>query len=146
MITVEKLLEGKGRAVWRVSPDDAVRDAVALMAEKGIGALVVLDGERLVGILSERDCARKVLLQGLDPGRTPVRDIMSRQVFYTSPEEDVEACLAVMSRHHIRHLPVLEGEQVVGVIAMGDVVKEILGQQQDKIEQLERYISWEESY
>ncbi|HHH35596.1 MAG TPA: CBS domain-containing protein [Gammaproteobacteria bacterium] len=146
MITVEKLLEGKGRQVWHVSPDDAVHDAVALMAEKGIGALVVLAGGRLAGIVSERDCARKVILQGLDPARTRVRDIMSRQVFYASPEEDVEACLAVMSRHHIRHLPVLSDEEVVGVIAMGDVVKEILGQQQDKIEQLERYISWEESY
>ena len=146
MIKVEKLLEGKGRDVWQVTPDDSVFHAVEFMAEKGVGALAVVLQGRLVGIVSERDCARGVILRERAPKATPVKEIMTRQVFYTSPDEDVEACLAVMTQHHIRHLPVMEDDAMVGMISMGDVVKEILLEQQDKIEHLERYISWEESY
>ncbi len=146
MIKVEKLLESKGREVWHVAPDDSVFKAVELMGAKGIGSLAVLLDGRIIGIVSERDCARSVILKERPAKETPVKEIMTRQVFYTSPDQDVEECLAIMTQHHIRHLPVMEEERMIGMISMGDVVKEILLEQQDKIEHLERYISWEESY
>ncbi len=150
MVTVDKLLADKRGVVWYVEPQTPVRAAVALMAEKGIGALVVLQDDhpegKLAGIVSERDCARGVIAERRDPDTTTVGDIMTRQVFYTTPEEDVNTCLATMTRHHIRHLPVMEHERVVAVITMGDVVKEILAAQQNRIEHLERYMSWEETF
>ncbi len=146
MINVARLLDIKGRDLWSVHPDDTVFDAVRLMDEKGIGALpVLLEGE-LVGIISERDCARKVIGEDLPARETRVKALMTRHVYYTTPDQDVEACLAIMSKYHIRHLPVVEDKKVLGVIAMGDVVKDIILEQQEKIEHLEHYISWEESY
>lgn len=146
MIRVEQLLVDKAGAVWHVAPGDSIETAMKLMADKEIGAVVVLQDGKLAGIVSERDCARQVIVAGRHPGDTPVRDIMTRQVFYATAKEDVEGCLATMTRHHIRHLPVLEDDRVIGVITMGDVVKAILGQQRDRIEHLERYIAWEEAY
>ncbi len=146
MIKVEKLLEGKGHNIWSAEPDGTVFEAVELMNDKGIGALAVLLDGALIGILSERDCAREVILESRSAKETRVKEIMTRQVFYTSPDQNVEECLAVMTKHHIRHLPVIENDKIVGMISMGDVVKEILVGQRDKIEHLERCISWGESY
>ncbi len=146
MITVGKLLEIKGSEVWSVQPDDSVFEAMKCMDEKGIGALPVLLEGKLIGIISERDCARKIIINDLPAKETKVKVLMTRQVFYTFPEQDVEACLSIMSKRHIRHLPVVDNEKVLGLIAMGDVVKDIILEQQEKIEHLEHYISWEESY
>ena len=146
MINVGKLLEIKGHELWSAHPDDSVFDAVKLMEEKGIGALPVLLEGKLIGILSERDCARKIILGDLPARETKVKVLMTRQVYYTFPDQDVEACLSIMSKYRIRHLPVLEDGKVLGIIAMGDVVKDIILEQQEKIDHLEHYISWEESY
>ncbi|VAX09236.1 hypothetical protein MNBD_GAMMA25-2024 [hydrothermal vent metagenome] len=146
MINVGKLLQIKGHELWCVRPDDSVFDAVKMMEEKSIGALPVLLDGKLIGIISERDCARKVILNDLPARETKVKALMTRQVYYTFPEQDVEACLSTMSKRHIRHIPVVENEKVLGLIAMGDVVKDIILEQQEKIDHLEHYISWEESY
>ncbi len=146
MTNVGKLLEEKGSAVWHVTPDDTVFDAIKLMDEKGIGALAVLVDGTLAGIISERDYARKVILKGRSSKKTRVKDIMTRHIFYTFPEQDVEECLVVMSEHHIRHLPVMQNDKIIGMISLGDVVKDIIKEQKDKIAHLEHYITWEESY
>jgi len=146
MINVGKLLQLKGYELWSIHPDDSVFDAMKQMDEKGIGALPVLLDGKLIGILSERDCARKVILDELEAKETKVKVLMTRHVYYTFPEQDVEACLSMMSKYHIRHIPVVENEKVLGMIAMGDVVKEIILEQKDQIDHLEHYISWEESY
>lgn len=146
MISVIKLLENKGNDIWSVSPEESVFDAIRLMEAKNIGAVAVLLDEALIGILSERDCARKMILQNLLPKETLIKDVMTRQVFYTFPEQNVEECLAVMAEHNIRHLPVVQDKKMMGMVSMGDVVKEILAKQRDKIEHLEHYVSWEESF
>lgn len=146
MTNVDKLLQDKGREVWVISPEATVFDAVKLMDEKGVGALAVVQGDKLVGVISERDYARKVILKDRVSKQTRVQEIMTREVLYTSPQDSIESSLALMSKHHIRHLPVLRGEQLVGMISMGDVVKEIITQQQYKIENLEHTLSWGESY
>lgn len=141
MTTVEKLLEGKGSEVWSVSPDETVFQALKLMAEKNIGALLVVDRNRLVGIFSERDYARKVILQGKASKETPVREIMSTTVHCVGLKNTVQECMALMTHKRIRHLPVLVGEELRGVISIGDVVKAIISEQEFMIEQLEQYIS-----
>ena len=146
MISVGKLLENKGDELWITQPDDTVFDALKLMDEKGAGALAVISQDSLVGIISERDYARKVILKGRQSKETRVKEIMTRQVYHTFPEQDVEDCLAVMTKHHIRHLPVISNNKVIGMISMGDVVKDILVEQKQEIEHLEHYISWEESF
>ena len=146
MTDISSLLADKVSGLWSVSPEDTVLDAIKLMEEKGIGALLVLDAGVLAGILSERDYARKIILKGRSSSDTQVKEIMSRQVYYTYPDQNIEECLVVMTEHHIRHLPVMKDDHVVGMISMGDVVKEIIKEQRDKIAQLEHYISWEESY
>jgi len=140
MITVRQLLEGKGYDVWSITPDASVYDALALMADKGVGALLVLEGERLVGLISERDYARKVILKGKSSMETPVREIMTERVIWVGPEQTNEECMALMTAKHIRHLPVLAEDQVIGIISIGDVVKAIISEQEFLIEQLERYI------
>ena len=146
MIDVATLLQSKPAEVWSISPADTVFAAIQLMDAKGIGALLVLQENELVGVLSERDYARKVILKGRASSETSVKEIMTRQVFYTYPEQNIEDCLIVMTERRIRHLPVMQAERVVGMISMGDVVKEIIKEQRDKIAQLEHYITWEESY
>lgn len=146
MATVETLLANKDRRVWSISPQSSVYDAIALMDEKGIGALAVTYNDNLVGILSERDYARKVVLKGRSSNETSVDEIMTRDVHYTIPEQQIEDCLVMMSEYHIRHLPVLRNEILVGMISLGDVVKEIIKQQSIKIKHLEQTISWGESY
>lgn len=146
MITIGKLLENKGRDVWHIGPDDAVFDAIRLMDEKKIGALLVLHEEKLVGIISERDYARKVILKGRSSRTCKVKEIMTTQVYYANPELKVEECMAIMTRHAIRHLPVIVEGKVSGMISLGDVVKDIISEQKDHIDHLEHYITWEESY
>jgi len=142
MKTVKQLLQAKGRDIWSIAPDASVYEALLLMADKDVGALLVLDDkENLVGILSERDYARKVILRGKSSKDTPARDIMTQRVVYVRPEQTIEDCMALMTDKHIRHLPVLEDKAVVGVISIGDVVKTIISEQEFIIAQLENYIT-----
>ncbi|MCH8959106.1 MAG: CBS domain-containing protein [Proteobacteria bacterium] len=141
MNTVNQLLHGKGHEVWSIGPDDSVYDAIHLMAEKGIGALVVLRDESPVGIISERDYARQVVLKDRSSKDTLVKDIMSDKVVYADPNQTVDECLAVMTEKRIRHLPVMDGDQMLGLISMGDLVKTIIAEQKVTIDQLERYIT-----
>jgi IMP dehydrogenase len=140
MITVRQLLRAKGHDVWHIAPDDSVYDALKLMANKEVGALLVLEGEDLVGIISERDYARKVILKGKRSMDTPVKEIMSEEVFSIGLEQPIEECMALMTERRVRHLPVYADERLVGVVSIGDVVKAIISQQEFMIEQLERYI------
>lgn len=140
MNTVRQLLEGKTTRLLSISPDASVFEALQLMAAKDVGALVVLDGERLAGIFSERDYARKVVLVGKFSKETAVREIMTAKVLCVRPDQTVDQCMALMTEHRIRHLPVLDGSKVIGVISIGDVVKELLSEQQVIISQLESYI------
>ncbi len=141
MKTVRQLLHSKGFDVWSVSPGTSVLNALKLMAEKNIGALLVLESGRLVGIFSERDYARKVILKGKASHNTQVREIMIRKVIYVRPEQGMEECMGLMTQKRIRHLPVMEGGELVGMISIGDVVKSIISEQEFTIRQLEQYIS-----
>lgn len=141
MHSIRQILEEKGGAIWSVSPEDTVFDAIRQMAERGIGALLVMDGERIEGIISERDYARKVILEGRSSRETRVRQIMSPKVVTISPTDTAESGLALMTRRRIRHLPVVEEEQVIGVVSIGDLVNAVIGDQQHLIEQLEHYIA-----
>ena len=140
MKTVEHLLGAKSGDIWGIEPDAMVIDAIKLMAEKEIGALLVTQQGAVVGILSERDYARKVLLKGRDSRETPVQDIMSSPVIFATPEQTVEQCMGLMTDKRIRHLPVMADERLVGVISIGDLVKAVIADQQETIEQLESYI------
>lgn len=141
MKTVQDLIAQKGTAVWSVSPDSTVFEALQLMAEKEIGALVVLENERPVGIFSERDYARQIILKGKASKDTPVREVMSSKVMYVRPEQTVEDCMALMTDKRIRHLPVLENDRLAGIVSIGDVVKAVISEKQFLIEQLEHYIT-----
>ena len=141
MKKVKDILKTKGRDVWCIEPGASVYDAMKLMADKGIGALLVMEGPKLVGIISERDYARKIILQGRASRSTEVREIMTSRVVYTEPERNIEECMVLMTEKRIRHLPVVEGGQVSGIISIGDLVKAIIAEQKFIIEQLERYIS-----
>jgi CBS domain-containing protein len=138
---VRDILAVKGYDVWSIGPSASVYDAMKLMADKGIGALLVLEGAKLVGIISERDYARKVILQGRSSRTTQVREIMTSRVAYAEPEQNIEECMALMTEMRIRHLPVMESGELRGVISIGDLVKSIIAEQKFIIEQLERYIS-----
>lgn len=140
MKTVRQLLEAKGNRVFSIAPASPVYDALLIMAENRIGALVVLEGEHLVGIFSERDYAREVVLKGKTSRTTPVSDIMSTSVITVSPDHMVDDCMNLMSGKRIRHLPVLEHDKVIGVLSIGDLVKETIDYQQFLIKQLEHYI------
>jgi CBS domain-containing protein len=141
MKPVGELLRIKGQEIWSVSPDTSVYDALKLMAEKNVGALLVLEGDKLAGILSERDYARKVILKGKASKNTPAREIMSENVVCVTPKQSVAECMALMTDKHFRHLPVIEDGKLVGVISIGDVVKAIISEQKFVIEQLEHYIA-----
>jgi CBS domain-containing protein len=138
---VASLLQTKGHDVWSVPSHASVFEAIKLMADKGVGALLVVDAGKLTGIVSERDYARKVILRGRAAESTPVRDIMSAPVYYVKPEQSVEECMALMTAKRIRHLPVLVDDRAVGVVSIGDLVKAVLSEQEVRIEQLERYIT-----
>jgi CBS domain-containing protein len=141
MKKVRDILEIKGREVWSIGPSESVFDALKLMAEKGIGALVVLEAGKVVGIISERDYARKVILQGRSSPTTRVNEIMTARVAYAQPQQNIDECMAIMTEKRIRHLPVMEDGLLIGVISIGDLVKSIIAEQRFIIEQLERYIT-----
>lgn len=138
--TVRQVLQGKGGAVRAVAPDDTVRDALEVMARHDIGAVVVTEGGRLVGIFSERDYARKVILQGKASRDTPVRDVMTSDVVTVAPSRTVGECMTTMTERRIRHLPVVEEGRLVGVVSIGDAVKAVMEEQRFVIQQLEGYI------
>ncbi|MBW8850621.1 MAG: CBS domain-containing protein [Xanthomonadales bacterium] len=145
MRTVRQLLETKsadrGPAIHAIRPEVPVLEAIRLMAERHIGAVLVMEGPRLAGILSERDYARKVVLQGRSSSNTPVADIMTVQVVTTVPDDTAEHCMQLMTARRIRHLPVVEGGEVVGVISIGDLVKAVIEDQQVELDHLQRYIA-----
>lgn len=141
MKTVRDLLKTKGSDVWSVSAEATVYETLGLMAEKGVGALLVLQAGRLIGIISERDYARKVELQGKSSRETAVGEIMTVKVAYVKPQNTVAECMALMTDKRIRHLPVMDDDQLVGVISIGDVVKAIISDQEFTIQQLENYIT-----
>ena len=141
MKLVKHLLDAKGRNVISIGPDASVRDAIKLMAEKGIGALCVMDGAEMCGIISERDYARKVVLKGRKSDTTSVADIMTAEVVTTSPEATVDSCMQTMTDVKCRHLPVIENQQVVAMISIGDLVQAIIADQREEIQQLEQYIA-----
>ena len=141
MRTVRHLLESKAPEVFAIGPDAPVLDAIRLMAEKRIGALVVMEAGRLAGIVSERDYARKVVLQGRASATTPVRDIMTANVVKVGLNDTTDRCMQLVTDRRIRHLPVVEGDAVIGVISIGDLVKAVIEDQQVEIDQLQRYIA-----
>ena len=141
MISIRRLLEGKGSEVWSTSPHATVHEALQLLAEKNIGALVVLRDGELVGVVSERDYARKVILHRKTSMKTPVKEIMTEEVITVGTGSTVEEAMVLMTDKRIRHLPVVEGEKIVGVVSIGDLVKAIIADQEFTIDQLEKYIS-----
>ena len=141
MRTARHLLEAKAPDIFAIGPDDPVLDAVREMADKHIGALLVIDAGTLVGIVSERDYARKVVLQGRSSHDTPVRDIMTTDVITVRPVDTTEHCMQIMTERRIRHLPVVEDSAVIGVVSIGDLVKAVIEDQQLELDQLQRYIA-----
>jgi CBS domain-containing protein len=141
MTTVRQLLDGKGSTIYSIEPEDPVLEAIEMMAEKGVGALLVMRGLELTGIVSERDYARKVILMGRSSTETPVWQIMSAPVITVTPEQTVAECMQIMTERRVRHLPVVDGGQVAGVVSIGDLVKAVMEEQQQQIEDLERYIT-----
>lgn len=140
MATVAQLLGQKPRGIYSVAPDAPVLEAIRAMAEHGVGALLVMQGEKLVGILSERDYARKVILMGRSSSDTPVNQIMTAQVITVAPSASTQHCMQIMTDRRVRHLPVVEGSRVVGMLSIGDLVRAVLAEQAQTIEQLENYI------
>ena len=144
MTSVAQLLKTKPNTeVFTIGADDSVYEAIRLMAEKGIGALVVTDGDSIAGIVTERDYARKVVLMDRSSKATPVRDIMSKAVRFVRPDQTTEDCMALMTERRMRHLPVIENERLIGMVSIGDLVKNIIAEQQFTIQQLEFYIHGE---
>jgi CBS domain-containing protein len=141
MTTVRHILDGKGREVWSIPMGATVYDALTLMAEKNVGALMVLEDGSLRGIISERDYARKVILKGKSSKELQVSEIMTPDPFVISPDQSIEECMALMTMHRIRHLPVEEEGRLMGIISIGDVVKSIISEQEFTIRQLENYIT-----
>ena len=140
MTTVRQLLDRKDRAVFSVGPEAPVLEAIRAMAEHHVGALLVMKGEVLAGIVSERDYARKVILRGRSSSDTPVRDIMTYPVLTVSPDTSVEQCMQLVTDKRVRHLPVVEADRVIGMVSIGDLVKAVIAEQQQQIQQLESYI------
>ena len=139
-MTVRHILQQKGRNLWTIAPDATVFDALAKMAEKDVGSLVVMDREKLIGIITERHYSRNVILKGKTSPTTLVREIMDRNVFHVQPDHPVELCMALMTEKRVRHLPVLEGDKVMGIISIGDLLKSIISKQKFVIDELEHYI------
>ena len=141
MKTVKDILRDKGYEVWSITPDATVYEALKFMADKNVGALLVLDGQAVVGMVSERDYARKVILHGRSSREIPVREIMTSKVYYVHPEQNIEECMALMTDKRVRHLPAMENDRLVGVISIGDVVKAIIAEHESTIKHLEDYIT-----
>ncbi len=141
MRLVREILQSKGHDVWSIRPEDLVFDAVKMLSERSVGALLVMEGEKMVGIITERDYARKVILAGKSSKQTQVKDIMTQRVLWVAPERTIEECMALMTDKRVRHLPVVENTQVVGMLSIGDLVKAIIAEQQVTIDQLQNYIN-----
>jgi len=140
MTTLKMLLKGKGHDVWSVHPDDTVLDAIKMLAEKDIGALIVIKDDKPVGIFTERDYARNVYLKGKSSLDTAVRDVMVAPVICVKPDQTVDECMALMTAKRFRHLPIMDGDELVGMVSIGDLVKSVIAEQQFTIEQMEHYI------
>ena len=143
-ITVGDMLKKKGQGYWATTPDSTAYSALELMADKNIGAVLVMDGQRLAGIFSERDYARKVILRGLSSKTTLVGDLMTSPAITAGPDLNLQECMVLMTANHIRHLPIVEGGRVNGILSIGDVVAAIIVRQEETIHQLEDYISGED--
>lgn len=141
MKTIKQVLEAKGKEILSISPDRSVYDAVETMAEKGVGALIVLEEGKVVGLISERDYARKIILKGLSSPKTPVRDIMATEVVYARPELTIEEGMALMTDKRCRHLPVMDNDQLLGILSIGDLVKASIDEKTYLIDQLANYIT-----
>jgi CBS domain-containing protein len=141
MLEVRQLLADKGHRIFAIGPDEPVLAAVRLMADHYIGALLVMRGDELIGIVSERDYARKIILQNRASSETPVRDIMSSPVVTVGPNDTTDTCMRICTERRVRHLPVVEGGKVVGVLSIGDLVKAVISEQSQEIEHLQRYIA-----
>lgn len=141
MHTLRQLLGSKTAEVYSVAPNDSVIDAIRLMAQKGVGAVLVMEGAELVGIISERDYARKVVLHGRSSADTAVREIMTAEVVTVGLRQTVAECMQIVTEHRIRHLPVMDGDEVVGVISIGDLVKAVIEDQKVQLDELQRYIA-----
>lgn len=141
MTTVDKLLSNKGNETWTIGPQASVYDAIVLMSEKNVGALLVVDSDSVVGIITERDYARKLVLQGRLSRDTVVSDVMTAEVLYVEPINTTADCMVLMTNNRIRHLPVLSDGELVGIVTIGDVVKHIISEQESTIAQLEKYIT-----
>jgi len=141
MDSVRQLLRTKGNSVWTISPNSTVYQALELMAEKDIGAVVVTKDGEVLGMFSERDYARKVILQGKSSIHTTVGELMVTQVYYVSPENTIEDCMGLMTEKHVRHLPVIMDKELIGLVSIGDVVNQVIKHQKFKIRELEKYIT-----
>ncbi len=141
MHTIAEILREKGSEVWSVGPDEIILDALIIMAEKGVGALLVMDNDKLAGIISERDYARKVALEGRSSRESKVSEIMSHRVLCARPDQTVQECMALMSDKRSRHLPILDHKKIIGIVSIGDLVKSIIADQQFEIESLQYYIT-----
>ncbi len=140
MKLVKHILNSKGHEIWSVKPNDTVFDAVKLMADKSIGSLLVMNGDKLIGIVTERDYARKVILEGKSSKDSSVKEVMNSKVLCVSPDQTVDECMALMTDKRVRHLPVLDHKHVVGIVSIGDLVNAVIGEQQILIDHLEHYI------
>jgi CBS domain-containing protein len=139
--TISEILSHKGSTAWSISPDATVFDAIQMMADKNVGALLVTENDHLVGILSERDYTRKVVIKGKSSRTTAVKEILSSNVLHVTPSHTVEECMRLMTDHHFRHLPVLEGDRIAGIVSIGDLVNWIISAQTSTISQLQTYIT-----
>jgi CBS domain-containing protein len=141
MVTVGELLNNKGRDVWTIDPQKTVYEALEFMSEKNVGVLVVVKDQKVVGVISERDYAREIVLKGKSSSDTPVREIMTTKVCYVSESNKIDECMALMTEMSVRHLPVLENKELVGIVSIGDVVKSVISEQEFVIGQLVSYIT-----